>query len=301
MYQCQKCKKQVLTCPACKYRIKDPKATLINQVAGVLVFLTIIFVSLEIKVKEETEIAMKPFRQAQEETEKKEKVKEAGPPKQAKPDSNAAKKKSNNKKSGSAGKEGDFRAGTWGMLRSEILENEKAQKLEVRNDPYNLDYLTKIGNFEVVAHYMFAQNRLTGGCYILTGQNLDGLEEIRNNNKIKVGETCPSWVKLDFSYYQNYSSPILNSIAAADQFFYEMYISLASQMGPPESTALEELENSITRNEKIESVLAYDRILVYSWTTQRSKINFYFACLDSRPYFRLEYLSLKNAEKEDNR
>ncbi len=300
MYQCQKCKKQVVTCPACKYRIKDPKAALINQIAGVLVVLTIIFVSLEIKVKEETEIAMKPFRQAQEETEKKEKVKEAGPPKPAKPDKSSGKNKKKNNKAGGSGKEGDFRAGTWGMLRSEIIETEKAQKIEVRNDPYNLDYLTKIGNFEVIAHYMFAQNRLTGGCYILTGQQLSGLEEIRKNNKIKVGEACPSWIKLDFSYYQDFSSPILNSVAASDQFFYEMYISLASQMGPPESTALDELENSISRNEKIESVLAYNRMLVYSWSTQRSKINFYFACLDSRPYFRLEYLSLKNAEREND-
>lgn len=263
-----------------------------------MIFLTIIFVSLEIKVKEETEIAMKPFRQAQEETEKKEKVKEAGPPKQAKTSKDSDKKKNGKKRGGGAGKEGDFRTGTWGMLRTEIIEAEKAHRLELRNDPYNLDYLTKIGNFEVIAHYMFAQNRLSGGCYILTGQPLEGLGEIRENLKVKVGEPCPSWVKLDFSYYREFSSPILNSIAAVDQFFYEMYISLASQMGPPEKTALEELENSFSRNEKVESVLAHERLIGYSWTTVRSKINFYFACLDSRPYFRLEYLSIKNADKE---
>jgi hypothetical protein len=129
MYQCQKCKKQVVTCPACKYRIKDPKAALINQIAGVLVVLTIIFVSLEIKVKEETEIAMKPFRQAQEETAKKEKVKEAGLPKPAKPDKSSGKNKKKSNKAGGSGKEGDFRVGTWGMLRSEIIETEKAQKI----------------------------------------------------------------------------------------------------------------------------------------------------------------------------
>lgn len=297
MYQCQKCKKQISNCPACKYRIRDAKATLLNQAAGILVFLTIIFVSLEIKVKEETEIAMKPFRQAREETEKKKKVKEAGPPKQAKPSKDS--KKKSDKKAASSGKEGDFRTGTWGMLRSEIIEAEKAEKIEIRNDPYNLDYLTKIGNFEVIAHYMFAQSRLSGGYYALIGQPLAELKSMRDKIKVKVGEPCPSWVKLDFSYYQDYSSPVLNSIAATDQFFYEMYISLASQMGAPEATALEELENAFSRNEKIESVLVHERILKYSWTTMRSKINFYFACLEERPYFRLEYLSLKEAEKKE--
>ncbi|MFZ5950568.1 MAG: hypothetical protein ACOYXC_07670 [Candidatus Rifleibacteriota bacterium] len=269
-----------------------------NQIAGLLFFLSIIFFSLEIKVKEETDLAMKPFRAAQEEAEKQKEVKEAGLPKPAKDTpEKASDKKKNNKGKAGGGKEGDFRVGLWGQLRSEIIENEKAQKLEARNDPYNLDYLTKIGNFEVIARYMFAQNRLSGGCYILLGSPIENLEEAKQAARLKVGEPCPSWVKLDFSYYKDLACQILNSAAAADNFFYEMYISMASQMGPPKATALEELENAISRKEKIESVLANERILTYSWETARSTVNFYFACLDTRPYFRLEYLSNKELLK----
>jgi len=265
-----------------------------NQISGLLFFLSIIFISLEIKVKEETDIAMKPFRAAREEAEKQKEVKEAGLPKPAKdaPEKASNKKKNNKAKSG-GGKEGDFRVGLWGQLRSEIIEKEKAQKLEARNDPYSLDYLTKIGNFEVIARYMFAQNHLSGGCYILLGSPIENLEEAKQAARLKVGDPCPSWVKLDFSYYEDLACQVLNSAAVADNFFYEMYISMASQMGPPKATALEELENAISRKEKIESVLANERILTYTWETARSTVNFYFACLDSRPYFRLEYLSNK--------
>lgn len=299
MYQCQSCKKEIKICPACKYRIKDSQASLLNQIAGTLVFLTIIFVSLEIKVTEETEIAMKPFRQAREETERKEKVKEASLPKPAK--DSAANQKKSNKSGGNSrlSKEGDFRAGTWGMLKSQILTEEKAQPLHVRQDPYNLDFLTKIGNYEVIARYMFAQNRLSGGCYILIGQPVEITPEVKERNGIKVGEPIPSWVKVDFSYYREATSNLnLNSFESADQFFYEMYISMASQMGRPNSTALDELENEISRQEKVESVIAHNRILTYSWETNRSKVNFYFAGLDSTPYFRLEFLSDKNLKPD---
>ncbi len=295
MYQCQKCKKEITACPACKRHIKDKTSRIINQITGVLVVITIIFVSLEIKIKEETELAMKPFRQAAEETKKKEKIKEASLPK----NSSESKKQSKNKKkakSRSSGKEGDFRVGVWGMLRSVIAEEEKATPLEVRRDPYNLDYLTKIGNYEVIAQYLFSQNRLSGGCYILIGQRIENYQNLRKNTKLKVGEPCPSWVKLDFQYYEEFASPVLNSVAAADQFFYDMYISMASQMGAPYATSLRDLEASIERNEKIESVIGYERMLYYSWKTQRSKVNFYFASLKGIPYFRLEYLSKKSKD-----
>jgi hypothetical protein len=295
MYQCEKCKKEITVCPACKRHIKDKTSRIINQITGVLVVITIIFVSLEIKIKEETELAMKPFRQAAEETKKKEKVKEASLPKKT----SEQKKKSKNKKkakSRASGKEGDFRTGVWGMLRSVIAEEEKATPLEVRHDPYNLDYLTKIGNYDVIAQYLFAQNRLSGGCYILIGHKIENYQSLKENTKLKVGEPCPSWVKLDIQYYEEFASPVLNSVAAADQFFYDIYMSMVSQMGGPEATALNELEGSIGRNEKIESVIGYDRMLVYSWKTQRSKVNFYFASLKGIPYFRLEYLSKKTKD-----
>lgn len=296
MFKCQICQKEIIVCPACKNRINDSRASWFNQLGGLFFFFSLIFVSLEIKVKEETELALKPFKQAQEETEKNKEIKESKPAKAK--EGKDKKEDDKNDKGQKSGKEGDFRVGMWGTLRNEIIASEKSAKIEVRNDPYNLDYLTKIAEHQVVAHYMFAQNRLSGGCYILIGQPLENHDELRKKTKLKVGETCPSWIKLDLSYYSEFSSQVLNSVAATEKFFYEMYLSLASQMGPPADTALEELENQISRQEKIESVIAYSRMLTYSWETTRSKINFYFGCLDSRPYFRLEFLSLKEAMKE---
>lgn len=294
MYLCQKCQQQLKVCPACKHNLRDPKASLFNQLSGLLVFLTLIFVSLEIKVTEETEIAMKPFRAAQEELENRRKVKEAEAFRSSSDSSSTEPRQRKSAKVASAyGREGDFRAGVWGMLKSEIVENETAQHLEFRDDPYDLDYKTRIGNFDVVARYMFAQGRLSAGCYILLGPPIEGLDKIKKDMALKVGEPTPSWIKLDFNYYSDEACPILNSLPAVDQFFYEMYISLASQMGPPEETVLNELEHSLTRNEKIESVLVHERMLTYRWQTIRSKVNFYFASLNGRPYFRLEFLSNK--------
>ncbi|GAB4275632.1 MAG: hypothetical protein Kow0029_16990 [Candidatus Rifleibacteriota bacterium] len=273
---------------------------MLNQIAGVVVFLTTIFISLEIKVKEQTELALKPFKQAEEEMKKKEKIKEADLPKKVKESKSDNKKKKEVKAAAGNGKEGDFRAGVWGMLKSKIKEKEKAEPYENRNDPYSLDYITKIGNFEVIARYLFSQNRLTGGCYILLGKKIENLDAIRKELKLKVGEPVPSWVKLDFAYYSEKSSPILNNIAAADQFFYEMYVSLSSTLGLPENTALQDLENALSRKEKIESVLAYDRMLAYTWKTPRSRVLFYFGCYEEQPYFRLEYQSIKPKQRKDD-
>lgn len=290
MYKCQECKKALTTCPTCKRKVKEPTSSILNTVSGVLIFLIIIFVSLEIKVTEETEIAMEPFRQSRKGMEQINKVKEVAPVMKSEDTRREGQKQ---KSSGSVGggKEGDFRAGTWGMLKPSIIASEKAEQFEVLKDSDNLAYLTKIGNFEVIARYLFTKSRLSGGSYLLLGKKIAGLEEIRKELKTKVGEECPSWVNQDFTDYQEQKSPVLDSIAAVDQFFYEMFVSLSSQLGLPQKTSLQALENELSRKEKVESVLAYNRILTYSWETARSKIYFYFACFDGQPYFRLEYLS----------
>jgi hypothetical protein len=295
MYYCSKCKKPVTICPACKQQIKDSRASLLNQITGFFVFVILIFVSLEIKVKEETDLAMKPFRQAEEETRKNKKVKEAGPPKTAK--ITKSEKKNKKKKTNGSAKKADFRAGAWGMLKSAIIEEENAPELEVRNAPYNIDYLTKIADHQVIAQYMFAQNRLSGGCYILLGNKIENVQTIRDQVKLKVGEPTPSWIKLDFDFYSEYASNSMSSIESSDEFFYDMYISLMSQMGKPTFSALEDLETALGRNEKIKSVLAYNRMINYTWETKRSKVNFYFAGYDNTPYFRIEYLSQKLKDK----
>lgn len=173
MYRCNSCNKVIKKCPACKHGIKDHTASLINQLTGLFVFLTLIFVALEIKVKEQTELAMEPFRKAQEESAKRNEVKESKPLKKTTKAKASDKNKKKKKRKKISGKEGDFRAGLWDMLKSEIEEAEKAQVLEVRNDPYNLDYLTKVSDYDVIARYLFAQNRLTGGCYILLGKKIN--------------------------------------------------------------------------------------------------------------------------------
>ena len=299
MYKCSSCKKIIKKCPACKNAINDHTASLFNQLTALFVFVTLIFVALEIKVKEQTDMAMEPFRKAQEESAKRNEVKEAKPLKKIKEKKTKAKKEKKKKKKRISGKEGDFRAGIWGMLKSEVEEAEKTRPLEIRNDPYNLDYLTQVGNYEVIARYLFAQNRLTGGCYILLGQKIQYSENFKKKNHIKLGQEIPAWIKLDFNYYKDYSSSLLNNFTTTDQFFYEMYMSLTSQYGPPKYKALKDMESAISRKDKIESVIAFNRLLSYAWETQRSKIYFHFACYKNQPYFRLEYLSKKSKIKRD--
>lgn len=299
MYRCNSCNKVIKKCPACKHGIIDHTASLINQITGLFVFLTLIFVALEIKVKEQTELAMEPFRKAQEESAKRNEVKESKPLKKTTKAKASDKNKKKKKRKKISGKEGDFRAGLWDMLKSEIEEAEKAQVLEVRNDPYNLDYLTKVSDYDVIARYLFAQNRLTGGCYILLGKKIILPKDFKNKNHIRLGQEIPAWVKLDFNYYKDYASDLLTNFTTTDQFFYEMYTSLISQYGPPKYKALKELENVLSRQDKIESVIAFNRLLSYAWESKRSKIYFHFACYKNQPYFRLEYLSKKSKIKRE--
>lgn len=293
MYKCHKCKKSIGNCPACKQGIKDQVASLINNFAEVVLVLSIVFIAMEFKMKEQTEILMKPFRMAREETMAGRQVKETKLPKK---DSNKANKKSGKNGANSSsqrGKEGDFRVGEWGMLISEVEMNEKAIQIDVRKDPFNLDYLTKIGNFEAVARYMFARSRLSGGCYIVLGQRIEDLQDAKDNSEIKIGEPIPEWIKADFSYYVKQACLDLNTIAAVEQFFNEMHSSLVSQNGAPKSTSLGDEEDAISGKDKIESVIANGNFLRYTWETRRQEVNLYFACFEGFPYFRLEYLANK--------
>jgi hypothetical protein len=237
MYHCPECNKEIKNCPGCKQPVRDGTASILYQISGACIFVALIFFVLEIKIKEEIETAMKPFRIAEEIAAKKNKVKATDLPKPPKKEKAEAEKKKpeekdGEKKSDVQGKTADFRAGVWGASRKKIEEDEKAEKLD-RANPYSLDYLARVGNYDAITRYEFSSNRLQGGNYVVFGQKVKDLDQLRSKTLIKAGEPCSSAIANEFAIYRMPRNQALSELNNIDQFFYEMYISLASQHGMP--------------------------------------------------------------------
>jgi len=297
MYHCPECEKDIEVCPHCKQFIKDHTATLIYQIAGALLFVSMIFFALEIKVKEEIDAAMKPFKMAEDIAAKKNKVKAVSLPKSPKPDKEPKKeiKKAESKSDDIKGKDADFRVGMWGTSRKKIEEEEKAERI-ARESPYSIDYLARVGNYDAVTRYNFSSGRLTGGDYVIFGNKVKNANRLREDTPIRIGDSCPTWVGNEFNLYRFPRNESLSDIANVEQFFYEMYLSLGGQFGTPESSTLGANENVIGRSEKVASVIAHNRMLSYKWQNQRSIIEFTFAGHDSAAFMIISYSDKKNSQ-----
>lgn len=297
MYHCPECQKPVDTCPNCKQRLGDNAAVFLYQISGGLLLIALVFVALEIKIKEEIDTAMRPFKVAEEVAAKKSKVKAVKLPTAPKAAKEPMEKKEgeDSKPDKIEGKDADFRAGRWGVSRKRIEEEEKAEKLDCGN-PYSLEFLAKVGNYEGITRYEFSSNRLEGGNYIVFGQRVKDLDKLKSETAIRAGDPCFAWIQNEFSLYRFPRNEGLSEVSAIDNFFYEMYISLSSQFGMPEQSSLKDLENALSRQEKVASVLAFDRMISYEWSSPRSKISFIFAANVGVPYFYISYRD-KNAGK----
>lgn len=292
MYKCSQCDKNIDVCQSCKQQICDDYASIIYQIAAALFLIALIFFALEIKIKEEIELALRPFAAAAEIAEKKSKTKAKGlptPPKKEKEPKEAKKKEGQEEKAEISGREADFRVGLWGTSKKKIEEDEKAEKLD-RSNPYALEYLARIGNFDAITRYDFSSNRLIGGNYIVFGTKLKKLNELKDQNLIKVGEPCPNLVKNNFSLYAFPRNESLSDIETLDQFFYDMYISLASQHGMPSKNTLGDYENTLSRREKVISIMALDRMIEYEWSGKRSIIGLKFASSNGAAFFEISYI-----------
>lgn len=299
MYHCPECEKDIEICPHCKQFVKDHTATLLYQIAGMLFFIALIFFALEVKIREEIDAAMKPFKTAEDIAAKKNKVKATSLPKAPKKEKDPPKETSS-KESGSndiKGKDADFRAGMWGASKSKIQEDEKAEKLD-RNNHYSLEYLARVGNYDSITRYKFSSNHLVGGDYVVFGTKVKNLEKIIEDVPFKIGESCPTWVGNEFNLYSGPRNEALSEIANIEQFFYEMYLSLGSQFGTPEFSTLGAAENDIGRSEKVASVIAHNRIINYRWRTIRSIVEFSFAGYDSCAFFTISYTDKKHPQKD---
>lgn len=299
MYHCPECEKDIEICPHCKQFIKDQTAALIYQIAGALIFVALIFFALEIKVKEEIDAAMKPFKMAEDIAAKKNKVKATGLPKAPKPakETKNETKKAESKSDDVKGKDADFRAGMWGTSRKKIEEDEKAERIN-RDTPYSLDYLARVGNYDAVTRYRFSSNRLVGGDYIVFGAKVKNINQLRENSTIRIGESCPTWIGNEFNLYSFPRNEALSDIANVEQFFYEMYLSLGGQFGTPESSTLGANENVIERSEKVMSVIAHGRMLSYKWQTKRSIIELTFAGYESAACMVISYSDKQHEQKD---
>lgn len=262
---------------------------LLYQISGALLVIALIFAALNIKVKDEIEVAMRPFKVAEEIAAQKNKVKAVALPKAPQKDKKDSKAKdAENNDDKIEGKDADFRTGRWGTSKNKIEEEEKIERLD-RTNPYALEYLARVGNYDAITRYEFSSNRLEGGNYIVFGERVAELSKLRAKAAGRVGEPVPSWIKNEFSLYRFPRNKALSDVSTTDQFFYEMFISLMSQYGAPEKSSLQDFENILSRQEKISSVLAFDRMLSYEWKTSRSNVTFIFASYVGTPYFYISY------------
>lgn len=300
MYHCPECQKDIDTCPKCKQPIKDNTAALLYQISGVFFFVALVFFALEGKVREETDLAMRPFKVTEEIAAKKAKVKAATlpkPPKEekatkAKDEEVKKEDKKEKKEDKIEGKDADFRVGRWGTSRKRIEEEEKAEKIN-RDNPYSLEYFAKVGDCAGITRYQFSSNRLIGGDYVVFGDKIKNLAELISETQYKAGEACSTSIQNEFSLYPFPRNPGLSEIDKIDQFFYGAYISLTALYGIPSMNNLGDLENSLSRHEKVTSVLVFDRMIRYEWSTKRTNIEFIFAANAGIPYFFIAYREKK--------
>ncbi|MBU1105928.1 MAG: hypothetical protein KKB51_04595 [Candidatus Riflebacteria bacterium] len=269
-------------------------ALLLYQISAVVFAVAVIFFMLELELREGTAVALKPFNEASEISEKKSKieaVKLPTPPKAAKNDPDT---KQTPKKSPIRGQTADFRAALWGGARSRIVEEEKAELLN-DSSAYNLDYIDRISNFDTVIRYDFSSSRLIAGRYIFFGHKCQGLEQLDLAKVPKIGESADRVIQSDFAIFPIPRNTALCDLQSIEQFFSETYSSLVFQLGEPLERSLGELDASLSAKQKVESVMAHNRIISYCWNTPESVVNLEFAAFENIMYLCINYQNPKTA------
>lgn len=296
MYYCAKCQKEITVCPNCKQRVADTTAMLLAQIAVVCFLVSIIFFMLELELREKTEVAMKPFKEAAEIAEKKEKVKAVDLPKPVKEKQTKQSSKAQApKKSPIRGQTADFRAALWGTARSQVVAEEKSE-LIADTSAYNLDYLDTINNLNTVVRYTFSSSRLDSGHYIFFGDKCLSLEQLDQTKLEKLGDSTSRSIQSMFSIFPEPRNKTLADLASIEQFYFETLTSLVAQLGNPVENSLGELEGQYTAQQKVASVMVFNRSLSYSWDTPKSIVDLVFASHENTMYLCISYFNRKTAK-----
>ncbi len=300
MIVCSECGKKLSTCPHCKHQFKDRISSLLFQLAVIFFIAAGIFASLEIKVKEETAMALKPFQAAEEATKKHSEVKDAKDPAGVKGEKKSAakakdkKKKDDKEAAPEVGRKADFRIAYWGMTKETVKEKEKADPSpEGFSKPGLLSYIARVGSYNTIVQYHFSSNTLIGGTYIVFGQRIPKTKKMIENSIISIGTSAESWVGSDMGLYPQPRNQNLSTLDQVDSCFYEMYLSISSIYGPPSKKPEDEISLATTRKEKVTSVIARDRMLTYKWRSDKSFVELIFASYRGIPYFRISYTGRK--------
>lgn len=294
MYYCSKCQKEINICPACKQRASDETALLFYQIAAVCFAVAAVFFMLELELNEKTAKAMQPFKDTAEIAEKKAKIEAVDLPKPPKKVAQASKAQAP-KKSPIRGQTADFRNALWGTSRSRINEEEKSQLLDDES-AYNLDYLDTINNLDTVVRYTFSSNRLDSGHYIFFGDRCANLEQLDQTSLKKIGDSTPKSIQSLFAIFPKLRNKTLADLKSVELFYQEMLTSLVGQLGEPVERTLGEDENLFTIDQKVASVMAFNRALSYSWDTPKSIVDLVFAAHENTMYLCISFHNRKTAK-----
>ena len=299
MFICKNCSQIISDCPHCRQPINDRMSSFLYQLAAIIFFISIIIFLLEIKVKDQITMAMRPFNITEEANKKKGQVEAAKTPggkvkadttlDKAKED----KKKENSKSNSSSSQKADFKVGIWGMDKEKIQEKEKDTQLHFLDVPTILDYSSNLGNYAVISQYRFSSGRLISGSYILFGEKIKLSSDKIKNTRISIGESTPGWVHRDIALYKKPRNKSLNSLKSIKAFYSEIYLSLVSQFGQPENINTVNSGKKIPDSEIVESVIARERFIKYFWKRKRSIVELFFACGEKTPYFKISYTDRK--------
>jgi len=294
MYYCSKCQKEINICPACKQRVSDTTALLFYQIAAVCFAVAAVFFMLELELNEKTVKAMQPFKESAEIAEKKARVESVDLPKPPKKVAQTSKAQAP-QKSPIRGQTADFRAALWGTSRSRISDEEKSQLLNDES-AYNLDYLDTINNLDTVVRYTFSSNRLDSGHYIFFGDRCASLEQLDRASLNKIGDSTPKSIQSLFSIFPKLRNKTLADLKSIELFYQEMLGSLIGQLGEPVERTLGEDENLFTIDQKVASVIVFDRALSYSWDTPKSIVDLVFAAHENTMYLCISFHNRKTAK-----
>eukprot|EP01156_Anaeramoeba_ignava_P017889 Anaeramoba_ignava/a90257_78.p1 GENE.a90257_78~~a90257_78.p1 ORF type:complete len:308 (+),score=2.22 a90257_78:83-1006(+) len=301
MFICKNCNKKITSCPHCRQPISDRLSSFIYQLAAVVFFISLIIFLLEIKVKDQINMAMRPFKITEEANEKKKKVEAAKTPggsvKADKPlKNNKEKEKKESKDSSStngAGRKADFKIGIWGMDKNKIEEKEKDPLLSVIDTPTILDYSSSLGNYAAIAQYRFSSDKLIGGNYIIFGGKIKLSSKKIKSTLVAVAEPTPSWIHRDIALYKTPRNTSLNSLATIKAFYSEIYLSLTSQFGAPENIGTVEAGEKCSQSDIVEAVIARERCVKFFWKRKRTIVELFFSCGERTPYFKISYTDRK--------
>jgi hypothetical protein len=298
MIVCSECGAKLQACPHCKQPLKDRVSSFLFQVSIVFILAAGVFASLEIKVKEETEMAMKPFQAAEESNQKRTKLEDAKDPAGVKADKKSAAKTTDKKEKKEekpeTGRKADFRVAYWGMTKDAVKEKEGASPSpEGFSKPGLLSYIAKVGSFNTIVQYHFSSNTLIGGTYLVFGKPIKKTRELMESSLISIGELADTYVSSDMGLYPQPRNEGLSTIDQVDSCFYEMYLSITSIYGPPSKKPTDEISMALSRKEKVLSVIARDRMLSYKWRSDKTYVELIFASHKGTPYFKINYRGRK--------